>query len=266
MAATEYGVNANEAVKLWSRKLFRESLKATRLRNFIGEGTDSIIQMVDDMSKGPGDRVRHILRVQLSGAGVSGDGTLENNEESLTTYTDDFLIDQIRHAVRSKGRMSEQRIPFSVRNEARLGLQDWFSDRIDTALFNVLGGNTAQTDTRYTGSNATTAPTSDHRLFVYGSADESLSASNTLTLTQIDNAVEKAKTITPVMRPVRVGGEEMWTMFVHPYQVTSLRTNTSTGQWLDIQKAAMQGGRVADNPIFTGANDNIEGTYRRKAA
>ena len=29
MAQTAYGVNANEAVKLWSRKLMREALKAT---------------------------------------------------------------------------------------------------------------------------------------------------------------------------------------------------------------------------------------------
>jgi len=32
-----------------------------------------------------------------------------------------------------------------------------------------------------------------------------------------------------------------------------MRTNTSTGQWLDIQKSAMQGGEINDNPIFDGA-------------
>lgn len=32
-----------------------------------------------------------------------------------------------------------------------------------------------------------------------------------------------------------------------------MRTNTSTGQWLDIQKAAMTGGEVSDNPIFNGS-------------
>ena len=32
-----------------------------------------------------------------------------------------------------------------------------------------------------------------------------------------------------------------------------MRTNTSTGQWLDIQKSAMQGGEISDNPIFNGA-------------
>jgi N4-gp56 family major capsid protein len=35
--------------------------------------------------------------------------------------------------------------------------------------------------------------------------------------------------------------------------VTDLRTNTASGQWLDIQKAAMTGGEVEDNPIFDGS-------------
>lgn len=37
------------------------------------------------------------------------------------------------------------------------------------------------------------------------------------------------------------------------YQITNLRTNTGTGQWLDIQKAALAGGDASKNPIFTGA-------------
>lgn len=132
MAVTNYGVNANEAVKLWSRRLAREVLKATYIQKFIGEGDDSVIQLRNDTKKGPGDRVRVTLRMQLTGDGVTGDGTLEGNEESLTTYTDDFLINQLRHAVRSAGKMSEQRIPFSVREEAMSGLRDWWADRMDT--------------------------------------------------------------------------------------------------------------------------------------
>ena len=119
MATTNFGVNSPQAVKLWSRKLFREALKRTWFYKFMGKGSDSLIQIAEDTSKGPGDRVRVTLRMLLSGAGISGDGTLEGNEESLSVYSDDVLIDQLRHAVRSGGKMSEQRIPFSVREEAR---------------------------------------------------------------------------------------------------------------------------------------------------
>ena len=37
------------------------------------------------------------------------------------------------------------------------------------------------------------------------------------------------------------------------YQVTDMRASTSTGQWLDIQKAAMTGGEISDNPLFDGS-------------
>jgi len=43
-------------------------------------------------------------------------------------------------------------------------------------------------------------------------------------------------------------------MFLHPYQVTNLRGGAAAlGTWTDIQKAAMTGGLVDRNPIFTGA-------------
>lgn len=255
MAQTSYGVNANEAVKLWSRRLAREALKATYIQKFMGEGDDSVIQIKNDMKKGPGDRIRCTLRMQLSGDGVQGDGTLEGNEESLTTYTDDFVINQLRHAVRSAGKMSEQRVPFSVREEAMSGLRDWYADRMDTWFFNQCAGNTAVTDTRYTGNQATTAPTAGRKVFTTGSADETVQADSTkvMTLAVIDKCVETAKVSTPLIRPINISGGKHYVMFLHPYQVYDLRTSTSTGQWLDIQKAAMSGGKVGENPIFSGA-------------
>ena len=47
----------------------------------------------------------------------------------------------------------------------------------------------------------------------------------------------------------------MYVAFLHPTQVYSLRTTTSTTtvQWFDIQKAAMMGGEIEKNPIFNGA-------------
>lgn len=255
MATTSYGVNDALAVKLWARKLFQDSLKATWASKFMGKGSDSLVQIKDETSKGAGDKITVGLRMQLSGAGVQGDGTLEGNEEALTTYSDAVYIDQLRHAVRSAGKMSEQRVPFSVREEARAGLQDWWADRIDAWFFNQLCGYTPQTDTKYTGNQAVVAPDSNHRVFATGSADESqTTTSHVMTLTLIDKCVEKAKTSTVAIRPVRVPGYgEVYVMFLHPYQVYDVRTATTTGQWLDIQKAALTGSGDTKNPIFTGA-------------
>ncbi len=103
MATSQYGLNNPLTVKLWSRKLFQEALKECWMYKFIGTGSDSLIQEKAETSKGPGDRITFGLRMQLSGAGVAGDSTLEGNEEALTTYSDNLVINQLRHAVRSDG-------------------------------------------------------------------------------------------------------------------------------------------------------------------
>jgi N4-gp56 family major capsid protein len=266
MATTAYGVNHPLAVKQWARRLFREALKETYISRFIGSGTNSLIYRRDELSRGPGDRITYGLRMQLSGDGVTGDATLEGNEEALVTYSDNILIDQKRHAVRSAGKMSEQRVPFSVREEARSGLTDWWSDRWDTEFFNHICGNTvANTQvpanpSAYNGHNTVVAPSATRiiRPPVTGTkatADESLSNTtvHTFDLQLIDQAVEAAKVASPLIRPIRYQGGEHYVMFLHPFQVTDLRTKTSTGQWQDITKAQLGGNGSSDNPIFTGA-------------
>jgi N4-gp56 family major capsid protein len=258
MATTQFGTNSALAVKLFSEKTFREALKQTFMYRFMGESSNSIIQVMDDMSKSKGDQLTIHLRAQLQGAGVIGDDTLEGNEESLTLYTDSFVINQLRHAVRSDGKMTEQRIPFSIREEARIGLTDWWADRIDESFFNQLAGNTNQTDIKFTGLNATTAPTTNQIVYPDGDVSEadiaSSSASSVFTLQVLDDAVERAKTQTNSIRPVRIGPDEYYVAFLHPFQVNDLRTSTANaGSWFDIQKAAIQGGQTTGNPIFTGA-------------
>lgn len=265
MATTSYGVNNALAVKLWSKRLIREALKATFVYKFMGEDDSSLLQQKNETSKGAGDRITVGLRMQLTGDGVQGDGTLEGNEEALTTYSDNLYIDQLRHAVRSAGKMSEQRVPFSVREEAMAGLRDWWAGRIDQSFFNQISGYTPQTDTRYTGNQTTIAPSSGNILVQGQSAESSLSSSDTFVLGLLDSAVTLAKTMTPVIRPLKVDGEDRYVAFLHPYQVRSLRISTSTGQWLDIQKAAMTGGEVSNNPIFTGALGMYNGVILHEA-
>lgn len=254
MAETAYGVNAPEAKKLWSSQLAREALKATWIQRFIGDSSDDVLQTYSDTKKDAGDRIRITLRMQLNGDGVVGDGTLEGNEEALATYTDDLFIDQLRHAVKSAGKMTEQRIPWSIREEAMMGLKDWWAGRMDTAFFNQLCGYTVANDPRYTGMNAILAPDANHISRANNKAtDELLIAGDEFTLLQIDALVAKAKLLTPVIRPIKVNGDDRYVMVIHTNQVTQLRTAAGTGQWLDIQKAAMTGDGSKQNPIMTGA-------------
>ena len=255
MANTSYGVNHPLAVKLWAKKLFHEALKTTWAYKFMGTDQNSVIQVKEDLRKDAGDRIRVGLRMLLSGDGIQGDGTLEGNEEALTTYYDDLFIDQLRHAVRSEGKMSEQRVPFSVREEARMGLQDWWAERIDESFMNQLSGNHGVSDTRRLGNQAAITADASHVVFPASVTNEvSLTAGDTFTTAVIDKCVNKAKTLSPQIRPIRIDGGDYFVMFLHPHQVYSLRQSAATtGDWADIQKAAIQGGQITGNPIFTGA-------------
>lgn len=254
MATTSYGTNDPLAVKLWSKRLAVEVLKNTWATKFMGPTSASVIQIKDETSKSAGDKITYGLRMQLTGGGTIGDGTLEGEEEALTTYSDAVIINQLRHAVRSAGKMSQQRVPFNIRDEALSGLRDWWSDRIDFSFFNQVCGNVFQSDTRYTGLQATIYPDTNHEIWIDGSTnDGAVGSTATYTLSILDKDVERARTLSPAIRPVMIGGKPYYVSFLHPYQVTDLRINTSTGQWLDIQKAAMTGGEVDDNPIFDGS-------------
>lgn len=205
----------------------------------------------------------------MSGDGKQGDDTLEGNEEALVFYSDSILLNQLRHATKSSGKMSEQRVPYNMREESRQALSDWFADHLDSAFMNQLAGNTNISDTKWTGNNATVAPDSSHWILATGVAgtnvEASLSASSIFSLTLLDQAVVKAKLATPNIRPLRIGGEDKYVCFIHPYAHYQLRRNTDTAQYMDIQKAAIQGGQITKNPIYTGAIAEYNGVIMHES-
>lgn len=281
MSDTAYNVNDNETVKLWSRKLDREALKRTYIKRFIGEGTQSLITMKNETNKNAGDRVRVTLRKQMRGRGVVGDAQLEGNEEALSTFTQDLVINQLRHAHRSEGKMTEQRVTFDLRDEAMQALADWWAERWDIWAFYHLAGftpgnttGTASSDTdatgsEYNGHNTITAPTRAVRPASGLTADQSLTTSHVFSLILIDKAVENAKvaqtgTGRNPIRPVMVDGKPYFVVFLHPYQVTDLRTKASADSahpvlWYDLQKSRISGGERDSNPIFSGALGEYNG-------
>jgi N4-gp56 family major capsid protein len=259
MATTNYPVGHPLAPKVWRRKLAVEALRKTFFTDLIGTSASSVIQQLDDLKKGGGDRITYGLRGQLVGRGVTGDGTLEGNEEAFGTYSDTLIIDQLRHAVRSAGKMSEQRVLFNVRDEAKEGLADWWAERWDTSMFNQLCGFTAQQDLAFTGNNAPIAPDTSH---IYRpnskTADESLTTGDEFTLSIIDVMVARAAQFTTAsntgvpIAPASFAGRKMWIMFLHDYQAFQLRSTAAAGSWIDYQKALTTGGYAEQTSLFKG--------------
>jgi N4-gp56 family major capsid protein len=267
MSTTFFNPSDPSTNKLWSKELYRETRKKTVATKFIGATSDSLIQILDDTQKHPGDKITYTLRMQLAGAGVLGFGVLEGAEEAMTFYTNALLIDNLRHAVKLQGSVSQQRVPWDLLNEAKMALSDWYGSRYDVALLNHLGGNSAQSSGLYTGNNSPLAPDAAHQLFAGTALDEAtLTSTMTFTLSLIDQCVATAKTLTPAIRPVRLKNGEYYVMFLHPFQVQALRKSTTAGDWKDIQKAAMQGGQIEDNPIFTGALGMFNGVILHEDA
>ena len=276
MAQTDFPVNHPLSNKRWAKELAYETLKETFFGRFIGSSSNSLIQMKTEVQKDAGDKITIGLRMQMDDPGVAGDETLEGNEEALTLYNDSILIDQTRHATRSKGQMSEQRVSYDMRAEGRDALSDWFANKYDTWFFNHLTGNTAATDLINVGHNATVAPSttsSNTRWLIPSGAsashsgEASLSTTDTFLLSHIDRAVNAAKLANPIIRPIRQKGGQYYVMFLHPNQVYSLRTDATAGRitWYDAQKALVQGGDGESNGIFSGALGQYNGVILHEA-
>jgi N4-gp56 family major capsid protein len=232
----------------------------------MGEDEDSIIHVKPETKKGTGDKVTFALRTRLTGDGKTENETAEGNGESLSIYADSVTINELGHVVgvKSENTIDQQRVPFDLRDEAKRALADWWADRKSASFFNQVCGYTPQTSTKYTGLQSVTAPSSTRRIVAgSGAADQDITSSDTFTLNLIDQAVEMAKVGSSMVRPVRIGGAKKYVMYLHPYQVTSLRTNSASGQWLDIQKAAMAGMESSKSPIYSGALGEYNGVILR---
>lgn len=269
MATTSFGVNDALAVKLWSKSLAVAEREYLDIAPLIGEGEDSIIQLKTETRKGAGDRVTYPLQTILTGDGKTEGETAEGNGEALSLYADSLVINELGHVVgvKSENTIDAQRVQFDLREMARNGLGRWWGMRKSVSFFNQVCGNTAQTNTKYTGLNATSAPVGTGRQIWAGAAtnDQGLTSSDIFTLDLIDAAVEAAKVGDNMVRPIMIGGQPKYVMYLHPYQVTAMRTNAATGQWMDIAKAAMMGGQISNNPIYTGALGEYNGVVLRSS-
>ncbi len=266
MAETTFGVNDAMAVKLWSKNLAAAEREYLDIGPLMGEDENSIIQIKTETRKGAGDKVTFGLMARLTGDGKTENETAEGNGEALSIYSDALYINELGHiaAAKSENTIDQQRVPFNLRDKCKMALGMWWADRKSVSFFNQVCGYTPQTNTKYTGLNSVSAPTSGRFIHAGTAAtDQAITSSDIFTLDLIDQAVEVAKVGSTMVNPVRIGGQKKYVMYLHPYQVTSLRTNSSSGQWLDIQKAAMAGMEASKSPIYTGALGEHNGVILR---
>jgi N4-gp56 family major capsid protein len=257
----------------WRKELFADVMDDLYfMRNgLMGEGTNNIVQVMNDVKKAKGDTVTFGLSLKLSEDGVTGDSELEGNEEAITTYSQSVSIDQNRNAVRLTGLLDEQKASYDMRKDAKEKLGIWIKEFIERNVFLKLGGITSTdlTDvngTTYSGratwsNSPNIVPTADEvagsgsryiRAATTGTGDglDDLAAADIMDVDEISKARYKAKLASPMIRPIRVQGKDYYAMFVHPYQAFDIK-NQSSSVWAQAQREAQV--RGDSNPIFTGA-------------
>lgn len=265
MATTSFTPMSPLAVKVWARKVFNDSVKPTLYGKLIGKTDNHIIQVKDELKKGEGDRVRFNIRTLPTGIGVQDDERLKGNEEKLNYAHFDLFLGEKRHAFQVELNLSEQRTMRDVRADMKSAIEEWTSEYLDTTCFEVLAGQgvgpagaSKYHPSGMLGGNALLAPSADR--IVYGgtgvTAKNTLAAGDVMTLSVLDKLAERAKLASPTIRKATFDGKKMWVVILHPYQVSSIRANTSQGQWMDISRALTQAGK--DNPF---ASEGL-GIYR----
>ena len=216
----------------WSKKWWMEAKTESYFyaNGFVGVGEDNFIVEFPDLEKNQGYQHSFGQVRELSGAGISGDSTLEGSEEAPSVYDDAITLDQKRNAVRTAGKLSDQ-YPSdkAVRAHMKELLKRWMAETIDQDLFTAIGGS--PTKVVY-GGDAT--------------ATNDIEAGDYMTLQLVSKAVTYAHKATPKIVGKKMAGKEGFVCVMAPDQMYDLTERDAA--WAQAQREAQR--RGGDNPIF----------------
>ena len=141
MAQTNFAKLTTEQKTVWSRDLWKIARNNAFLSRFLGTGQNSMVQRITDLTESEkGARAVLTLLTDLTGDGISGDNQMEGREEEIKAYDRVVVIDQLRNANRTTGKMADQRSIVNFREQSRDQLAYWLADRMDQLAFQTLAG------------------------------------------------------------------------------------------------------------------------------
>lgn len=253
--------------ELWSKELLDDVMRDVKnITRFMGPDQNNVIQVSRELMKRSGDTETFGLVARLSGFGVTGDDELEGQEEAMSSFSEQVSIDQIRNAVRLKGKLDAQKVVYDQIKVARENLRKWMQEFLCQQIFLKLGGvtNTTLTDVNgiVVGTRATWSNTPDFipdadeaagfgsRYLCADTANgtDSLATTDVLTLDLISTLATKATLASPKIQKLSGEGEDFYVLYVHPLQGLDLRKSSD---WKTAQQNARD--RSDNNPVFRGA-------------
>lgn len=253
MASTDFPLGDPLAVQRWSLSLAVEAAKMSYFSKFVGtDRSKSIIVTQTELNKAAGEKITIGLRKKLAEDGKEGDDIIEGDataEEALNFFDDSLFIDQRRKSTKSKGKMSEQRVPYDMRRQGRDALATWWAEVMDEDLFVYLSGargidTSFKTPTTWTGraNNAIVVPDAAHLIYS-GNATSSvdLDATDKISLLDVERLVAIAETLDPMIQGANINGERKFVLLMHTFEAFDLRTSVTENDWIDIHKATDRG-------------------------
>jgi N4-gp56 family major capsid protein len=255
-------------VQQWRAKFFAEYVRESLFNAYFGTDENAIIQLVEELSSKPGKTITIPLITRLTEAGVTGDNTLEGNEEALGNHGHDLNIDQIRHAVRV-GKMEQKHTVIDLLNAARTMLKLWIMDDLRDDIIQAMkspnvDGVTAYGSCSEAQKDAWLAANSDRVLFGAAKSNNS-SDDHSASLLNVDSTADVLdldivqlgkrmyKTADRKMRPHRIKkGREWLALFCESFGYRDLKADTET-----IHQNADVRGEM--NKIFTDSDLQLDG-------
>ena len=273
MALTNFGTLSGDQLQTWSRDFWKVARNQSFINQFAGTGSNAMVQRVTELTKNnKGTKANITLLADMTGDGITGDFTLEGNEEALRAYDISIELDQLRFANRIAGRMTDQKTVVNFREQSRDALAYAMADRCDQLAFLTLSGvaytskNNGALRTVVGGAvngqelvdlefaSDVSAPTGDrHRRWdatsgLVAGDTTAVAATDKISYSTIVNLKAYAKD--NYIRGIRgAGNQETFHMFVTPQQMASLKLDSDF--LANVRNAGVRG---AANGLFSGTS------------
>lgn len=249
--------------QIWDDKFFRDYVRASRFKRYMGTDEASIIQLKEDLTKKRGDRVTFALVNELVGDGVTGNATLKGNEERLGSRSHAVAVDVLRHAV-AVDDWDIQKSAIDLRNAARVQLREWAQKKLRDGIVDALGqiDGVKFTSSTVAQRNTWTANNEDRVLFgdntgnfnaTFATGTFAVSAGEQLTPNILSLMKRMAQKASPKIKPIMLKetDQEWYVAFIGPNAWRDINEDNPTTNPLILANRDARA-RNMDNPIFTG--------------
>lgn len=229
-------------VAQWDDKFFTEYLTENRFEGEMGTNESSVIQVKEDLSKKPGDRVHFALVNKLTQDAITGRDVLEGNEERMDTRSFPLTVDKRRNGVRI-AEIDEQFSAIALRQAAKSVLKDWSMKDTERLIIKAFGSKNGVNyeDASEGQKDAWLVDNRDRAFFAsgYAGTDHSAGLAEQDTtadlLTPDDITAMKFQAITranPRIRPIRseANGRRYYIAYAHPLAFRDLANNADMKQ------------------------------------